>query len=348
MNFFKKSLGLFCLAVICLSSCKNDLKLNAPYKEYPSIYAVLNPFEKIQMIRVNKVFLGEGDANQMAKLADSINYQPNEITVSIKHSSNSQPIVFTESMVTTSDGAFNTNQRVYITSEKLAHNGTYTLTVKNNHTGNVFTSVASPLDSVNASYSGAPLSLPYFPYNPGTDPNSSAYVNYAPLTATGTKTNNVYIFPVPNAKIYKLVIRSHFRDTPSGPYNFVDYVVDNPKEISNALGTPMIRVRFSSSDYFINVSSSMLKNNIDKSVIGRKMWLIEYFVYASTQEFVDFNEYVKPSFGINQNKPLYSNFKDNGALGIFTFRSSIGVQKEMSTTFINGFSLNQYTKEYFK
>ena len=81
-----KLINIFTAAVLLslLTSCKNDLQLNAPYKEIPSIYAVLNPQENIQMIRVNKDFLGEGDANAMAKVADSVNYKPGELTITLE------------------------------------------------------------------------------------------------------------------------------------------------------------------------------------------------------------------------------------------------------------------------
>jgi rRNA maturation RNase YbeY len=60
----------FLVLIVTFFSCKNELKINAPYKEIPSIYAVLNPQETIQIIRVNKVFLGDGDANQIFPMDD--------------------------------------------------------------------------------------------------------------------------------------------------------------------------------------------------------------------------------------------------------------------------------------
>ena len=70
-------LKIFIIAsfIVFFFSCKNELNINAPYKEVPSVYAVLNPQDPIQMIRINKVFLGEGNANEMAQISDSINYR---------------------------------------------------------------------------------------------------------------------------------------------------------------------------------------------------------------------------------------------------------------------------------
>src|SRR5688572_3067377 len=88
------------LAVFLLPSCKDKLELNAPYKEIPSVYAVLNVQDKLHMIRINKVFLGEGDANLMAQVADSINYPAGELDVRLwdNHGNN---ILFHDSVITT-------------------------------------------------------------------------------------------------------------------------------------------------------------------------------------------------------------------------------------------------------
>src|SRR4051812_46051902 len=117
MNFLRHTFFLTLISLLIFSSCKNDLKLNAPYKEYPSIYAVLNPQDGIQMIRVNKVFLGEGDANKMAQVADSINYPAGELTITLERfiNGNKSPatptgdgvIEFHDSIVQTLPGAFN-------------------------------------------------------------------------------------------------------------------------------------------------------------------------------------------------------------------------------------------------
>lgn len=347
MKLLKNTLFLASISLLVFTSCKNDLKLNAPYKEIPTVYAVLNPYEKIQMIRINKTFLGEGDANKMARVSDSVNYAQDEITVTLNHSSSSKTIIFRDSMVTTEPGAFNTNQRIYVSSEQLETQGTYTLTVKNTHTGNVFTATASPIADVDSL--GLPFEPPYFPYDPHTDPNSNLYINYAPVTAAATKTNSVYFKPVPKAEVYMLVIRNHFYNDlgATRSYDFVDYVVNDPQEVwtPSSGGPTYIRTRFSSKDYMSTIGVNLSKKNLG-AVPGRKLWLMEFIVYASTQEYVDFVEFSKPSLSLNQNKPLYSNFKDKAAFGIFTFRSKLIVQKEPSVEFINYYSSNSNTCKY--
>jgi len=48
--------------------------LLAPYKEVMVIYGVLDPTDSVQYIRINKAFLGEGNAYTFAQVADSFQY----------------------------------------------------------------------------------------------------------------------------------------------------------------------------------------------------------------------------------------------------------------------------------
>jgi hypothetical protein len=344
--------------VLVLGSCKNDLELNAPYKEFPSIYAVMNPQDKIQMIRINKVFLGEGDANQMAKVADSVNYQAGDLTVSLERYVNDSradvspgspgvtTISFHDSVITTSPGSFNTTQRIYVTSQKLFTTGIYKLIVKNNKTGNVFTAKAAALDSVDGNQGYRPLTTsPVYPFPAGT-PDSPEKIDYA--------TQNGSIVFVPNdakyGKVYNLTIRCHFYDLAfSGKrYDYVDYVFNNrsSKEARVIGGITFIETAFKKDDFFTSIGVALGQKKLGTDITGRKMYMAEFIVYTSSQEYVDYLEYAKPSLSFNQNKPLYSNFDNQAAIGIFTFRTRCSVKKDMASAFITEFAYNKHTCAY--
>jgi hypothetical protein len=355
MRILKHSLLISILGLVLFNSCKNDLELNAPYKEVPSVYALLNPYEKQQMIRINKVFLGVGDANQMAKVSDSVNYQPGELTVTLERYVNGQrvtanakkdtiAIVFTESVVTTVDGPFTTTQRVYITSDSLFHDGEYLLRIRNNHTGNEFTSRASPILQVASNQGYGVLVPPYRPYPSGY--NGTEFIDYSAPTAT-VSVKPLYFKPVDRGKIYQVVIRTHYYNDLGSTTTFdnVDFIFDDPKSTKIFSGVTYINVTFKSGDYYANMGLG-LSRKIPDGALGRKVFMIEYIIHASTQEYVDWIEFAKPSLSLNQNKPLYSNFTDHAALGIFTFRSSVYIQKEPSTVFVNSFSRNASTCQY--
>ena len=60
-------------AIISFLSCKNDLNINAPWKETIVVYGMLNLNDSVQYVRVAKAFLNENSgALQVAKISDSL------------------------------------------------------------------------------------------------------------------------------------------------------------------------------------------------------------------------------------------------------------------------------------
>jgi hypothetical protein len=377
-----KLIGAVLFFAALFYSCKNDLKLNAPYKELPSIYAVISPQDKIKIIRINKVFLGEGDANKMAKVSDSINYQPGDLTVTLSRfvdgtqvdacptcpssSADRHVITFRDSVIQALPGAFSTEQRVYVSSADLHqglptpdHNmlntnpnwkvsGDYVLTVKNNKTGNIFTAKATAVDSVSGSQGLQPFSPIYYPYPAGTLPSNSSYIDYS----EPNKTYNIYYIPKDGTgTIYQLVVRLHFYDVlfnGDKVYRYIDYPLSNqfPQDAQSLGGALYLNAYFKGIDLFNAAANSLAQMNLSDQVLGRKMYKIQYFVYSSTDEYNDYLQFAAPSLDISQNKPLYSNFDNQAALGIFTFRARCSVVKEMSTSFISSFQTSSLTCSY--
>lgn len=356
MKLLKYS-SLLIFFILTFSACKNDLKLNAPYKEIPSVYALMNPNERMQMIRINKVFLGEGDANVMAKNADSVNYKADEITVSLtrtlygtqadagRYAGVAKKVVlFHDSIIETAAGAFNSTQRVYITYDSLYKNGVYKLEIKNNHTGNVFTATTTAIAEVQASSQLSSLfSAPFYPFPPTTNPSSPPYIDY--YSPTQLQKPYEIRFTPNEAEIYKVTIRMHFYDSLySGGkvFRYVDYTGGNIEK----KGSSVLSMTFRSTDIFNAAAYGLARLGLSNDIYGRKMERIEYIFNSSTAEYVDYLQYVAPSFNISQVKPLYSNFKDQAALGIFTFRTTLSISKNPNTTFASAFSDNPNTCGY--
>ncbi len=80
-----KKIFPFLLAAILIQSCKTDLELNAPYKDITIVYALLNQAEDTQFIKINKAFLGEGDALLFAQIPDSNEYRSEDIEYARVH-----------------------------------------------------------------------------------------------------------------------------------------------------------------------------------------------------------------------------------------------------------------------
>lgn len=355
MKVFVKFLSIL-IIIFTLTTCKNKLNINAPYKEIPSIYAVLNPQDTIQMIRVNKVFLGEGDANVMAKIADSINYQPGDLLITLERfvngvktiaaKNNNVTVTFHDSVITTESGAFNTSQRVYVCSDRLFNSGEYHLTVKNLKTNKIFTAKSLAVDTIRPDPSTS-VNGPYYPVAAASP--STSYINY-------NFPKNNFTYRIRDGKINQVKMRLHFYDSlfdGSKSYRYVDYpftsqlsklaptVDPNPNMIGR------LKLDFTSNEVFTGFGTGLKKMNISNvGITGRRVYKIEYFIYSSTQEYVDYLDYTSPSLSLAQQKPLYSNFDNGDALGIFTLRSTKSFCKETANEFEDEFATNKNTCPY--
>jgi hypothetical protein len=350
--------SFFCIiALIVFSTCKNDLKITAPYKEIPSVFAIITPQEPIQMIRINKVFLGQGNANVMAKVVDSVNYQPGDLTVMLErfvngsktyaaYNGNKTEVYFHDSIIQTVEGAFATTQRVYVSSDKLYSSGDYKLTITNNHTKNVFTATTTAMDSVPLT-GLPPFAAPFSPvaYNPSNPP--SYYVDYSNVT-----TSNPYIVrtkPSSGGFLHDLTIRVRYYDSINvAPYkidNTLEYVF-NPQQLSAlqpfSTGN-YFNFNFTGSDLFYEYGNILATRTDPPGFVGRKAYRVDFICYAATQDYYNFLQFAAPSLSFSQQKILYSNFDNKAALGLFTFRTRCLIKKDMSTTFISEFAYNVNT-----
>lgn len=61
-------------ATALLSACSTDLDLLAPYEDHTVVYGLLNMRDSVQFIKINKAFLGEGNALDHAQVPDSNEY----------------------------------------------------------------------------------------------------------------------------------------------------------------------------------------------------------------------------------------------------------------------------------
>lgn len=351
-------IGLFSLIVsVIFFSCKNDLKIIAPYKEIPTVYAIITPQERMQMIRINKVFLGEGDATQMAKVPDSVNYKSGELTVMLERfvngaktaaeqDSGKAEVYFTDSLIQTNSGDFTTTQRVYITRKKLYSSGVYKLTIKNNHTGNVFTSKTNALDSV--ALSGfPPFAAPFYPVPYATSNPPYYYIDYSNTNVT----YNVRTKPTSGGYLHDLTIRIHYYDSLSNgskQFQTLDYVF-NPQQLyqlQDFSNSKFFNFTFTGSSLFLELGNMLAKRSSPSGLLGRKAFRVDFISYATTQDYYDYLQFAAPSLSFAQEKILYSNFDNRAALGLFTFRTRCQIAKDMATSFVDQFAYNKNTCSY--
>ena len=154
----KKIYLLVSVFTIIFTSCDTDFDVNAEWEEVTVVYGLLDAGDdnKTQLIKINKAFLGKMDALQMAKYADSINFNPNDLDVNIYRIKNGSvidsvvldtTIIIKDSLANNGDpGVFSIDNNIIYTFENdnfLKSDSEYELLIKNNLTGNEVSSVTN-------------------------------------------------------------------------------------------------------------------------------------------------------------------------------------------------------------
>lgn len=340
MRFKSKLVLVLAGVTVLLNSCKNDLNILAPYKESVSVYALLNPQEKIQYVRINKIFLGEGNAFQMAQVNDSVNYKAGDLSVFLQRYVNGVSVLTTvgdpvkkqitlrDTVINTQSGAFSTTQRLFITSDRLYTSGDYKLIIQNNKTGNEFTSQATICDSVKPKWGYAPIDTFYYPRPIGSP--LFHYLDYWNPTPART----VRFYSVPNAREYQVIMRFRYQDSLATSLKVDKYMdMDLGTVSSNELtGNELLSVSFYMSTFYSKLVAE-LNANQPSNLLFRKAIKMDFIITAVGQEFSDFLKISSPSTSIAQDKPVYSNV--NGGFGIFSSRSRMIVSKHISNATID-------------
>ncbi|MFN3874859.1 MAG: hypothetical protein ACK4L7_02980, partial [Flavobacteriales bacterium] len=58
------------MALSLLGACSTELDVNEPYKDISIVYGLLNQRDSLHFVKINKAFLGEGNALDMARVRD--------------------------------------------------------------------------------------------------------------------------------------------------------------------------------------------------------------------------------------------------------------------------------------
>lgn len=328
---------------IMFNSCKNKLNILAPYKELVSVYAILNPQEQYQYIRINKVFAGEGNAYDMAQVKDSVNFPAGQLKVYLKRkdngtyqqvsvSSSATELVLRDTVLYTQQGTFTNEQRFYYTNQKLFSWGTYELYINDTKTNQTYTASTVMIDSIKPGYY-QPLAPPYYPVP--YDPNNPPYY-YLDLSTNITVNRAIRFYSIAGAYMYDVYVRMVYLDSMldhSVVPNFVEKKFATIYTAGLNGGEEMV-INYTS-DQVLNTFYYLIMNNDNNpNILFRRIVKFDFLVYAGNYDYYVFLQSNMPASSVAQDRPIYSNIS-NGAVGIFATRSRFHVSKELASNFVN-------------
>ncbi len=348
----KNSLLLFFLPLL-FSACSTDLDVTGKYKETMVVYGLLDQSQPKQYIKINKAFLGQGSAITMAQLKDSAQYA-NALTVKIIRLLNGveypypEPFLLPDNTIPKDQGTFygpDQNNVIYSCNSRALDpttpnqtdsanffqtNSQYKLIIKNTETGAEVSSQTVLISDF--SFDSYVVSSSFTFYNP-----SSPNYPFAPKWKSAK-----------NGRIHQLTIRFNYIDsTSTGTINqHLDWVF--PEHRSQGLsGGESMGENFPGQEFFQFIGSRLRNSDASaqNGIIARIAGKVDLLIAVGSDDLTTFMDVSKPSTGIIQEKPDFSNIT-NG-IGIFSSRYNKppgNMSKPLEPTKTLPFLLNgQYT-----
>lgn len=316
-NYMRKSRWIVpVIMALGFSSCSNEVDLTGDYVDTPVIYSLLNPDDTTHYIRIQKAFLVNGNVLQTAQTPDSLKYDPADLDVKIQAIDantgnippNTPPITFTlvqgaikDSGIFASDGFM-----LFKSNAPLNDLRRYRLQITNTKLNKVISSetglVYSP--SVNGILK-----------NPSPT-NAQQTISFNPTSGTGftirwiTAQNGIVYQPEVIFKWTEVDLTTLAATPDSNVWKLI------PKEATNNDVGVEMDFNLPQNSFFRHLGETVpVKPNI-KRVIGK----VTFRIYVGTEELNTYINVNKPTIGLIQDKPVYTNI-ENG-LGLFAGRST--------------------------
>lgn len=319
MRTLRTVLFLLLSLLIFSQSCSTKVELYSDYKDITVVYGLLDSAKDTNFIKINKAFLGPGNALDIALIDDSCNY-PGKLNCRIVESrAASNSTFYTQTRVLDVDtitvhnkelGTFYApDQLVYYTTDRINANNSY---YKYNYTLEIDrgdTILRATTDVVG----GEMFSIP------------QAIMNFSPLTPTGT----LEWRECPNAVVYGVSLEFRYAEIWNGTDTVyrkmdMDLGTRSQNDLIYELGT--YKFSYPNADFYQKLRHSMgedtLKTNVDRLLFEP---CLTVKLSAGGVELYNFISVNGPSTSIVQNIPEYTNV--NGGYGVFSSRTTI--EKEM-------------------
>lgn len=294
-------IGILLISIVFVSSCKTDFDVNADYKDITLVYGLLDQYDTAQYLKVNKAFLGDANAYEMASKSDSVNYATATVFIApVDNGTEGEKIYFDQtSEIAKLPGTFATDKNlIYKSKAALNPNFKYKLHVIVG--GKHVTSETELIQDFS-------VNKPW----PGSIVNFSKYDSKLLVEWQSAK----------NGKIYEVTLRLHYleEDHNVSPNvtteKSIDWVLPT-KTSSGVEGGETIKLEINNESFFNHVSSMMQPLPNVTRIIQKAS--IDFMFLVGGEALNTYIEVSRPTSGLNQDKPAYTNI-ENG-IGVFSSR----------------------------
>lgn len=292
-----RPVSILALLLLFLNSCKNDIDVNADWKETIIVYGLLDPLDSVQYVKIEKAFLDEKtSALVVAQISDSLFLDTADV-VMVRTDDRANPIHLKKVYGIPKDpGIFANDQNpLWTTSVPIIEGKEYEIEVINPKSGNRVwastkvlspASITAPVKNVNSTF--------------------SIYSDY--ITVEFLPKANSYAYDVKMEFVYEEIKKSDTsnRSTKTVKWNMLTNFRVSPgiAAISRLPKLTFLQLLHAAIPY-------------DTSVV-RRVKYVNFAYYGGNQILLDYISVNQPSIGIVQKTAEYTNI--NGGYGIFASR----------------------------
>lgn len=310
MKRVKNLLTVFTTTLL-FGSCSTDFDIIAPYQEYTIVYGLLDQSETIHYIKVNKSFLGEGNAYDYAAIRDSSEYEKVDgIVERWENGSLIETYYLNDTTISIKDSGlfYYPDQTVYyFIKSGLNENSEYRLNLNINEGKKLVSGATNLVKNMSVN---AIVSNPVFKINlSGAQINT--YQDYTidfSTSANGRKFDTWLQFRYDEYTAADTVQKA------------VKWKVSSYRSLSTN-GNESVDAIISGEGFFVQLQSQI---NIDASVLKRVPRAIDLLIVGANEDLATYMDVNAPSTGLIQEKPSFTNLTDDGtttsSLGVFASR----------------------------
>lgn len=326
----KKTL-LFLVSVVLLGGCKEDFDLTGPYEETTVVYGLLNSADTVQFIRIQKGFLSDGNAYQVAGIADSI-YYPDVLEVKLKTLGGGQEYALQRvdgrdyGLYKTGGTFINEPNILYKLSGKLDSLKAYQLTVKNTGNGHEVTAETRLVNNFTLAYPSPGVRFPMAIDGP-------IQLNWSNAANAGTYDIVVRF----NYREYDRLTNTLLADT------FTDVILKSNYIPANPNAGEITEFSFESEDFYYPLSEQIGQNpGVDREFNASKG--MEFIFTIGGDQLSRYINSRNAQTGLVQNEavPVYTNV--TGGVGILSSKLPVRVKGVMlDARSLDSLKLGRYT-----
>ena len=336
--YFYFTIGLLLIS-FTFNSCKEEVELVGKFKETAVIYGLLDQSESTHFIKINRAFIGPGNALEIAKIPDSSYFSSVDATITeyLNNYKTGKSWILKDTVINTK----NTNGVFYAPTEKLYYfddtslgglnpNAIYKLEIIIYKGTNKEFIVTGETGLVNGITSGQSSQNAAFDFINNSD---------GKLKATNVSVSNTGNASVINASI-KIEFDEYQNSTIVNPVSIIWNTGESEVQSNSTFSTSI-----EGQIFYDLIKTNTTSNPI---ITKRKLKTMTIILTGGSEEFNNYINTNKPSTSLAQTKPNYTNLKisnDNYVIGIFSSRQTVSIVKPFSISLQNSSCLSQKSRQ---